>query len=66
MLNAIDPALVESAIAARVSLVATAQLADERGRPRCARFDPPTIAWTLGLRHRCGALRSSAMSRNRS
>ena len=29
------------------TLVATVSLTDEKGGPRCARYDPPAIAWSL-------------------
>jgi Family of unknown function (DUF5990) len=48
MLNRVDPQLVRTAAASDTPLVATVQLTDERGGPRCARVDPPAITWTLG------------------
>lgn len=47
MLNRIDPSLVVTAVRADQALVATVRLSDERGAPRCARVDPPDIAWTV-------------------
>lgn len=47
MLNRVEARLVEAAANGN-PLVATVQLTDERGGPRCARVDPPAISWTLG------------------
>jgi hypothetical protein len=47
MLDRIDPAVVASAVEGGRTLVATVSLTDERGGPRCARYDPPAIAWTV-------------------
>jgi len=47
MLGAVDPALVRAAEAGDGDLIATVDLTDERGGPRCARVDPPAITWTL-------------------
>jgi hypothetical protein len=47
MLNRIDPSVVESADATGV-LVGTIDLTDDRGGPRCARVDPPALAWSVG------------------
>jgi len=44
MLNAVDPAVVEAAEDG--VLMATVQLTDERGGPRCGRVDPPSVTWT--------------------
>ena len=48
MLNRAEVQIVERAVATNQALVATVRLTDERGWPRCARVDPPAIAWTLG------------------
>jgi hypothetical protein len=48
MLNRAEVKIVERAVASNKALVATVRLTDERGGPRCARVDPPAIAWTLG------------------
>lgn len=46
MLDRIDPVLIESAT--RVGcLAATVDLTDDRGGPRCARVDPPALAWSV-------------------
>jgi hypothetical protein len=47
MLNRIDPALVRAADARDEPLVATIELTDGRGGPRCARVDPPALVWAL-------------------
>jgi hypothetical protein len=47
MLDRIDPAVVASAVEGGRTLVATVSLTDEKGAPRCARYDPPAIAWTV-------------------
>ena len=47
MLDRIDPAVVASAVEGGHTLVATVSLTDEKGGPRCARYDPPAIAWTV-------------------
>jgi hypothetical protein len=47
MLDRIDPAVVASAVESGGTLVATVSLTDEKGGPRCARYDPPAIAWTV-------------------
>jgi Family of unknown function (DUF5990) len=46
MLNRVDPDLMSAAIE-RGHLIAEVQLTDERGRPRCARVDPPAITWNV-------------------
>jgi hypothetical protein len=46
MLHRVDPALVTAAEAGG-ALVATVDLTDEHGCPRCARVDPPAIRWTV-------------------
>lgn len=48
MLSRVEPALVGAALAGDAGLVATVELADERGGPRCARVDPPAISWSAG------------------
>lgn len=45
MLDRIDPALVLRA-ARDGGLVATVDLSDDHGCPRCARVDPPAVAWS--------------------
>lgn len=46
MLDGIEPDLIETA--ARLGrLAATVDLTDELGGPRCARVDPPAIAWSV-------------------
>jgi len=47
MLDRIDPAVVASAVEGGRTLVARVSLTDEKGGPRCARYDPPAIAWTV-------------------
>jgi hypothetical protein len=47
MLDRVDPALVAAADADGRALVATVSLTDEKGGPRCARVDPPAIAWSV-------------------
>jgi uncharacterized protein DUF5990 len=47
MLDRIDPDLVRAAQRG-VGLVATVDLTDDRQGPRCARVDPPAIAWSVG------------------
>ena len=47
MLDRIDPAVVAEAVEGGRTLVATVSLTDEKGGPRCARYDPPAIAWTV-------------------
>ena len=47
MLNRVDPALVRDADRREVPLVATVELTDGRGGPRCARVDPPAITWSV-------------------
>lgn len=48
MLDRVDPALVAEADRSGVPLVADVSLTDERGGPRCARVDPPAVAWRVG------------------
>jgi hypothetical protein len=47
MLDRIEPAVVEAALEGGRTLVATVSLTDEKGGPRCARYDPPAIAWSV-------------------
>lgn len=47
MLDRIDPALVRQADSSDRGLVADIDLTDGRGGPRCARVDPPALAWGL-------------------
>jgi hypothetical protein len=47
MLDRVDPAVVSTAVEGGRTLVATVSLTDEQGCPRCARYDPPAITWTL-------------------
>jgi hypothetical protein len=47
MLNRVDPAIVRDAEQREVPLVATVELTDGRGGPRCARVDPPAITWSV-------------------
>jgi hypothetical protein len=48
MLDHVDPALVETAAAKDRPLVATVDLTDECGFPRCARVHPPALTWSVG------------------
>jgi len=48
MLNRIDPGLVTAAEQEGRPVVGAVRLTDRRGAPRCARVDPPDLAWTLG------------------
>ena len=45
MLDRIDPTLVRDASDAG-ALVATVDLSDDHGCPRCARVDPPAVVWS--------------------
>ena len=47
MLDRIDPGVVAEAVEGGRTLVATVSLTDEKGGPRCARYDPPAIAWKV-------------------
>jgi hypothetical protein len=47
MLDRIDPAVVADAAESGRTLVATVSLTDAKGEPRCARYDPPAIAWSV-------------------
>jgi hypothetical protein len=46
MLDRIDPGLVESAVETG-RLAATVDLTGGDGGPRCARVDPPAVAWSV-------------------
>jgi hypothetical protein len=46
MLDAVDPALVRRALDSGQELVATIDLTDDQGCPRCARVGPPALVWT--------------------
>jgi hypothetical protein len=45
MLGAVDPDLVRCAERTASTLVATVDLTDAKGGPRCARVDPPALVW---------------------
>jgi len=47
MLHRVDPSMVRAANRAGRTLVASVDLTDEHGCPRCARVDPPAITWTV-------------------
>ena len=47
MLNRVDPSLVRAAEDGGGPLVATVDLTDACGGPRCARVDPPALEWTV-------------------
>jgi hypothetical protein len=47
MLNRVDQALLRRAVDADATLVAEVVLTDAYGGPRCARVDPPAIAWRI-------------------
>jgi len=47
MLNRADPQLVRGAERDGLHLVATVDLTDRRGGPRCARVDPPALVWSV-------------------
>jgi len=47
MLGAVDPALVSRALADGGPLVATVDLTDGYGGPRCARVDAPALVWSV-------------------
>ena len=47
MLDRIEPGLVTEAVEGGRTLVATVSLTDEKGAPRCARYDPPAITWSV-------------------
>ena len=46
MLGQVDASLVRAAERDDVALVATVDLTDDCGAPRCARVAPPAVAWT--------------------
>jgi hypothetical protein len=47
MLDRIDAEIVATAVEGSRTLVATVSLTDADGGPRCARYDPPAITWTV-------------------
>lgn len=47
MLDRIEPALVSAAADDEGRLVATVDLSDDCGHPRCARVDAPALSWAL-------------------
>jgi hypothetical protein len=47
MLDRIDQSVVVEAVEGGRTLVATVSLTDQKGGPRCARYDPPAIAWSV-------------------
>ena len=47
MLNRIEPDLVRAASDDARDLLARVRLSDDNGTPRCARVDPPDIAWKV-------------------
>jgi hypothetical protein len=47
MLNRVDSRLVTRAERSGTPLVATVDLTDGRGGPRCARVDPPALVWSV-------------------
>jgi hypothetical protein len=47
MLDRIEPDLVRRALAGDQPLVATIDLTDDHGCPRCARVDPPALTWSV-------------------
>ncbi len=46
MLGDVDPALVHRADSSGRPLVASVDLTDEKGCPRCARVHPPALSWS--------------------
>jgi len=48
MLHRVDAALIAEAEGGAAPLVASVDLTDDHGCPRCARVDPPAISWTVG------------------
>ncbi|HEY7106854.1 MAG TPA: DUF5990 family protein [Acidimicrobiia bacterium] len=48
LLDRVDAGLVADAERTGRALVATVDLTDEKGCPRCARVDPPALTWSLG------------------
>jgi len=47
MLDPVDPALVRRALAGGRPLVATIDLTDAHGGPRCGRVDAPALRWSV-------------------
>ena len=47
MLDRIDPALIERALGDGLPLRGSVRLTDGYGGPRCARVDPPDLAWSV-------------------
>ncbi len=47
MLNRIEPELVRSANDDHQSLLGVVRLTDRHGAPKCARVDPPDLAWSI-------------------
>lgn len=47
MLDRIDADLVRAAERAGQPMIATVDLTDGRGGPRCARVDPPALTWGM-------------------
>jgi hypothetical protein len=47
VLDRVDPALVREAESSGRDLVATVDLTDGCGGPRCARVDPPALTWAV-------------------
>ncbi|WP_193611966.1 DUF5990 family protein [Nocardioides lijunqiniae] len=47
VLSGLDGSLLEPAERPGAALRCTVELTDERGGPRCARVDPPAIAWSV-------------------
>jgi Family of unknown function (DUF5990) len=45
ILDDVEPALLRAAVDDRRPLVATVDLTDDRGGPRCARVRPPAVSW---------------------
>jgi hypothetical protein len=48
MLDRVEPTLLAEAESSGQPLVAAVRLTDEKGGPRCARVDPPAVAWSVG------------------
>ena len=46
MLARVDPGLIDDVSRRGATLVATVDLTDGRGGPRCARVDPPALTWS--------------------
>ena len=47
MLGAVDRSLIRDAVQRDVALVATIDLTDSSGGPRCARVNEPALTWSL-------------------